>query len=248
MLPSSAVALKPATAIIELHNQAPLHHESLPLVVQVATTDMILRAWQEFHDLKLKLLDTNDFAEIRGERFARKSAYRKLALAFGISTEVVREDRIDFKDSTAYLFTVKAISPNGRFMVASGSCHTDERRFTKPSDCRATAETRAVNRAIANLLGWSQVSAEEVIGGEKEDPAPTKVPTAVYSKDDPSDFLPPKIQTYDMTPRQRALLINLINQKVIDSDERENALSAIESYSKEDASHVIGDYLELQPA
>jgi hypothetical protein len=67
--------------------------------------------------------------------------------------------------------TVRATHPSGRFAEGSGRCSIDESRFKTPSgrakaehDIAATAVTRATNRAISNLVGFGQVSAEEVDG------------------------------------------------------------------------------------
>lgn len=208
-------------------------HQELPLVSPVASNEKILQSWQNFQELKVKLLEPSDFAEVKGEKLAKKSAFRKLALAFGISTELVNEDRIELKDGMAYLVTMRAISPSGRFMTALASCHSDERKFTKASDVRAIAETRATNRAIANLIGWSAPSAEEVMHGgiaaaeaypETASPAPVEDPTG-------------------MTPRQRGLLVQLITRRYDDPDDRERALGVIEGLSKADASQFISEMI-----
>ena len=217
-----------------------------PLVAPVSSIDEILGAWNSFKELKYRLLNDTDFAEIRGERYAKKSAFRKLALAFGISVEITREDRLDFKDgSVGYLMTAKASSPNGRSMMACASCHTDEKRFSKASDARAVAQTRATNRGIADLIGWSAPSAEEMAsGGEVEStvPAPPRVRHNVEPHDTPPE------PSNGITDRQRGLLVSLIHQKIVDPEEHEEALSLVDSYSKEDASHVISSFLEPQPA
>ena len=57
---------------------------------------------------------------------------------------------------------------------------------------------------------------------------------------------PPELNN-GMTERQRALLVSLINQKVVEPEEREDALRVMEMYSKEDASDVISSFLS-QPA
>jgi len=209
---------------------------SLPLVVPVLENAKILEAWENFEDLKIKLLNDSDFIDIRGDRFAKKSAFRKLAVAFGISCEIVREDRIAFENGIeAHLVTMKAISPNGRFMTACGSCHSNERKFTKPSDVRATAQTRATNRAIADLIGWSAPSAEEVV---YEDHVRDEVVPPEASK--------PQSGAMEgmMTEKQRALLVNLINQQVIVPEERETALENMEGYTKKDASDAIKAFLD----
>ncbi len=233
----SSVAL--TTPIQALHT-ASLQDKAL-LVAPVTSVDTIVKAWNSFKELKFRLLNETDFVEIRGERFAKKSAFRKLALAFGLSVELVREDHITFKDSTAFLLTARASSPNGRFMTAVGSCHTDEKKFSKASDARAVAQTRATNRCIADLIGWAAPSAEEIIGEEVEPPRRE----LHQGQQHVEESCEPKNA---MTERQRTLLISLIQQKVIDPEEREVALSVIDSYSKEDASQVISSYLEPQPA
>jgi hypothetical protein len=126
-------------------------------------------------------------------------------------------------------------------MTAVGSCYTDEKKFSKASDARAAAQTRATNRCIADLIGWSAPSAEEIIGEEVEPPR-RELPLAQPNEEESRE---PKNA---MTERQRALLVSLIAQKVVDPEEREVALSVIDSYSKEDASQVISSYLEPQPA
>jgi hypothetical protein len=220
----------------------PLQRDA-PFVAPIRNTDEIVRAWDSFKDLKLRLLNDSDFVLVKGERYAKKSAFRKLALAFGISVEIVREDRIDFKTSTAFLITAKAISPNGRFMTAVGSCHTDEKKFSKASDARAVAQTRATNRAVADLIGWSTPSAEEMIGEEVEEP------TASYAlkQEVPSIGEHPSTKQTDhentMSSRQRSLLISLINQRIVDQEEREEALVALENYDKRDASDAIKAFL-----
>ncbi|MFA6446705.1 MAG: hypothetical protein WCW31_00415 [Patescibacteria group bacterium] len=228
MLP--VVVAQPA---VQIHRERSV--SEFPLVSPVASNDKIMEAWQNFQDLKLKLLDASDFVEVRGEKLAKKSAYRKLALAFGISTELIREDRLEFKSGTAYLITMKAISPSGRFMTAVASCHSDERKFTKSSDVRAIAETRATTRSIANLIGWSAPSAEEVLADEEP----------IQAKRTES---PPMVNYDEMTDRQKKLLTELINQRNPEPEERESALNVIEGLSKVDASSLISEMLQQNAA
>jgi len=97
--------------------------------------------------------------------FPRKSAFRKLARFYKISTEIVGNERVDREDgSWVWHYTVKAKAPNGQSQMGIGSCdsrevHGDRRR---EHDTESTAHTRAKNRAISDLIGFGQVSAEEV--------------------------------------------------------------------------------------
>jgi hypothetical protein len=226
-------APRPSSALKELHQKSAV---AFPLVLPVTGTDEIIRAWESFNDLKLRLLDKMDFVAVRGENFAKKSAFRKLALAFGISCEVIREDHIEFTNGTkAFLVTVKAYAPNGRFMTACGSCHSNERKFNKESDIRAMAQTRATNRAIADLVGWSAPSAEEMACEE------THSEEIVLQSSDASNL---KKQNDPMTESQHDLLVKLINEKTKDQGEREIVFHRIETFSKQEASHAIKNLLK----
>lgn len=220
---------RPVTAAA-IHREKPL---PFPLVVPVMPNEQIMEAWKNFRDLKLRLLDASDFVLVNGQPLAKKSAFRKLALAFGISTELVREERIETQDGTAYLLTIKAIAPSGRFMTAAASCHANERPFTKPSDVRATAETRATNRAIANLIGWSAPSVEEMGASGSEDIAP-------YSEPLPTE---PLTESVAITERQRKYIVELLSQRLPDPEELERELANIENLTKSDASAYIKNLL-----
>lgn len=139
---------------------------------------------QNYLDLVEALLD--DQADYQSGK-KKKSAWRKLAKAFNISDEKIC-DRIIRDDNhqiiSAY-FEVKAILPNGRYGIGVGDCsifdkinHNDaempsnfelRKRFTNAEhDVIATAHTRAKSRAIADLIGAGEVSAEEVEGEPKQ--------------------------------------------------------------------------------
>ena len=111
----------------------------------------------------------------------KKSAWRKLARAFNISDEkicdrIIRDD--NYQIISAY-FEVKAILPNGRYGIGVGDCSIFDKinkddtempsnfelrkRFTNAEhDVISTAHTRAKSRAIADLIGAGEVSAEEL--------------------------------------------------------------------------------------
>ena len=65
--------------------------------------------------------------------------------------------------------TVKADAPWGQSSESVGACATDEetgRRKITIADAIATAETRATNRAVSNLIAMGEVSAEEMSKGK----------------------------------------------------------------------------------
>ena len=146
---------------------------------------------KNFGDLVEALLDDNDYQG--GKK--KKSAWRKLARAFNISDEPITKEIIRDENHqiiSAY-FEVKAILPNGRSGFGVGDCSIFDKikssdtelpsnfelrkRFTNAEhDVIATAHTRAKSRAIADLIGAGEVSAEELEGlsNKPKSPKPVK--------------------------------------------------------------------------
>ncbi|MFH1486640.1 MAG: hypothetical protein ABIH46_11260 [Chloroflexota bacterium] len=141
----------------------------------VVSVQEAVQAWNEYQELCKALLTEEDYQPIQGKRFKKKSAWRKLGNVFALSVvplekSILRADPEDPTSQVAYAeFTVQATAPNGRTMAGWGACSVhEERGFTKPDhDIPATAMTRAVNRAISDLIGAGEVSAEEMAGEER---------------------------------------------------------------------------------
>ena len=122
-----------------------------------------------FEALKLSLLNDSDiqtFVDKGKQRsFIKRSGYRKLALAFNISDEIIKEEREQDPASglTVWRIHVRASEKNGRSAVGIGACSSRERAFAHPDhDIYATAHTRSKNRAISDLIGSGEISAEEI--------------------------------------------------------------------------------------
>lgn len=114
------------------------------------------------------LIGPND-VQVEGTRsFKKKSAWRKLARHFTISTDITKVEREILSDGS-FLATaiVRARAPWGQSAEAVGACCQDEaigKRVITIADAIATAETRATNRAVSNLIAMGEVSAEEMSG------------------------------------------------------------------------------------
>jgi hypothetical protein len=116
------------------------------------------------------LIGPNDVQREAGREFKEKSAWRKLQRHFHISTEVTATDKTwhEVPPGGAIFVatvTVRASAPWGQSAEAVGACATDEetgRRVITIADAIATAETRATNRAVSNLIAMGEVSAEEI--------------------------------------------------------------------------------------
>lgn len=174
------------------------------------------------------LIGPNDVEEEGGRPYKRKSAWRKMARFFHLSTQVVSKEAGWARQDGERVFVadvvVRAVAPWGQYTEALGSCSTEELRFRmayppcpncggrmfdnrhdagwdnhfrcaddgtelqegdydpdlvgtrvpNPTalakarhDCVATAETRATNRAVSNLVAAGEVSYEEVQGGDE---------------------------------------------------------------------------------
>ena len=135
--------------------------------------DQARAAMAKYQELTGAMLKSEDWQQIPGGRFVKRSGFQKIASGYGVSIEIVAE-HVDRDDGGAPLrasATVRATHPSGRYADGSGRCAVTESRFATAKgrakaehDIAATAVTRATNRAISNLVGFGQVSAEEMDG------------------------------------------------------------------------------------
>lgn len=164
--------------------------EPASIVRQTVSTGEVVAAQEAYHDLCSQLLDGTDYQSIGGKQFRKKSGWRKLAVAFNVSVELVTKEYE--RDGNGRIIraevVARATAPNGRTMDGLGACDlfekcciaatcrnrsqyhshcvagcTGAKHFSNPQhDLPATAHTRAVNRACADLFGMGEVSAEEI--------------------------------------------------------------------------------------
>ena len=94
----------------------------------------------------------------------KKSGWRRLARAFTLSTAILDRtiERDDDMRVVSAEFIVRASHPNGAYADGWGGADKFERRFNKDQDIIATAQTRATNRAISDLIAGGEVSADEI--------------------------------------------------------------------------------------
>jgi hypothetical protein len=116
------------------------------------------------------------------ESFVKKSGWAKLATFYGVSTELVGDTILE-RDADGKLIRAaakaRAVARDGRHADGGGACGRNEPRFVNARgrqkiehDLPSTAETRATNRAIANLIGFGAVSAEEVADDVRANTSP----------------------------------------------------------------------------
>ena len=128
-----------------------------------------VNAMQQFQLLKTRLLDANDTVQINGNLYIKRSGWRKIALAFNVTTDILRTFPIKSADNEIVGYTVeaKATAPNGRYSIDQASCEFNEieRMLRTYHNVITRATTRALNRCISDLCGGGEVSAEEIIEG-----------------------------------------------------------------------------------
>ena len=145
----------------------------------VPNVDVAIEQWDAYQKLCKGLLNDSDYQEIIVKEkdedgnyvkvkrhFKKKSAWQKLSRAFNVDTEIVdREiERTKMGRVREAYYCVRASLPNGRSVESDALCSRSEKGKDKVSDhtIMSTAKTRATNRAIAELIGAGEVSAEEM--------------------------------------------------------------------------------------
>lgn len=129
-------------------------------------------AMSAYQEVVRATLDATDWQGKPGTRgaFVKKSGWRKIAKAFGLSVTRVDDgvERDDDGNPLRAWAIYRAAHSNGQTQDGDGYCSVDESRFAQvkgrqklENDLRATATTRAKNRAISDLVGMGEVSAEE---------------------------------------------------------------------------------------
>jgi hypothetical protein len=143
-------------------------------VLMPMDVDQVVEGMEAYQELLPRLLDESDYQAADGKKFVKKSGWRKIARAFNLSVTLIasRVERGPDGMPLRAEVTARAIAPNGQVQDADGYCSADEKRFQSAkgkqkleNDLRATATTRAKNRAISDLVGMGEVSAEEVQAG-----------------------------------------------------------------------------------
>jgi hypothetical protein len=148
-------------------------------VLRPLDTEAVLASFDEYQQLVQRILTPKDWQgrpNAEGS-FVKKKGWRKIATAFDLDVRAIpgmsRVERDENGNAVRAEVWVRAVSPAGRVMDGDGYCSADEPRFAGAkgrqkleNDLRATATTRAKNRAISDLVGMGDVSAEEVdVGG-----------------------------------------------------------------------------------
>jgi hypothetical protein len=147
-------------------------------IVAPLDIDKLAEAFKKFEDFKRRLLAETDSVNIQGKQFIKKSGWRKWALACGVSDKIVSIERVpptgrDPEFGFYYRIITDAFHQStGRSAsgVAVASSTEKSKWAHEEHDVFSLAATRSKNRAIADLVGGGEVSAEEI----EADPTPVQ--------------------------------------------------------------------------
>lgn len=149
------------------------------LPVLSASPLQVAQAFGQYREIQAALDEAMPETMVKiGQKMHRTKAYwRAIATAFNLSIVCIEEKHIQGSGKSTdwgWLTTYRASAPAGRCADGDGSCFVSEKsgRAGTVHNVRATAHTRAFNRAVANLVGFGEVSAEEM----QEAGAPASAP------------------------------------------------------------------------
>jgi hypothetical protein len=134
-------------------------------IVRAASGDVV-EAFSEYRKIQKALDDAmpDCMIPIQGKNFRKKNYWRAIATAFNLTVTIVREERIEAGDDWGWLVVYNAAAKNGRSADGDGSCFASEKSGASATvhNVRSHAHTRAYNRAVSNIVGFGEVSAEEM--------------------------------------------------------------------------------------
>lgn len=145
----------------------PIEEQGKQVVVKPAlSTDQALAHFNRFQEIKDRVLTEGDKLPIKGKPYIRKSGWRKIKTMFNLTEEILHSNRQVIENEVIYTYRVRVKAPNGAFVDAEMSCSNKEPfgRGKPEAAVMAMAQTRAFNRAISDLVGGGEVSAEELEG------------------------------------------------------------------------------------
>lgn len=143
------------------------------IIMPAVTAQEAVQAFRAYQELKNAVGDPEDFQTITDKKgntstFPKKSFVRKIQRFFEISCQIIQDEPLYDKKGErviAWLAKVRAVhTPTGAFQEADGSCGIEEKPEKQQTlhNLRSHAVTRAKNRAVMDLVGFGDVTAEEI--------------------------------------------------------------------------------------
>lgn len=163
------------------------------IVAPIIPVEEALKLFERFNNLKSKALKDKDFLFIGSDgrpttkaqakkNYICKSGWRKMGVYFNLDGQILSKEKIFSKDAHGdyyvWLYHVRVTAPNGRYVEAEGVCSSRDPFFAKrkgefidPNEANIIlkAQTVAYNRAISDMVGGGELSAEEFQSGAKHE-------------------------------------------------------------------------------
>src|SRR5690606_7109498 len=261
---------------LQVVDQKPAKQQQPGMIMPAGTIEQALEAFKQYQELKKKLGNSDDFQAIRtkdgGVKYhPKKSFVRKVQRFFNVSCEIIQDEplRDEKGQIIAWLAKARAIHMGtGAYQEADGSCGFDEKvdKYGKPDkkrqtihNIRAHAITRAKNRAILDLVGFGEVSAEEIVGDDyinvESAPMKTQQKSGTHKKLSPIGAKKLEILTIakekGLTTEQTKKLVEYQIQRPIEEnnmtmEEADDLLRLVNQMSKEELLALIGEKAESE--
>ena len=171
-----------------MSNNATENGEQLPATIQgtqlvrAADSAAVAEAVTEYKQIQ-RALDKampDCLMTIQGRPFRKRNYWRAVATAFNLSVECVKEEQCKGNKDWGYTCTYRATAPNGRFADGDGACFASEKQGGARTvhNVRAHSHTRGYNRSVSNLVGFGEVSADELGADSFRAQSPSGAPQA----------------------------------------------------------------------
>lgn len=97
------------------------------LIEPVGEPSEVAAMYEQFEEMKTTVLDMEkDTQKISGNRFVKKSGWRKLATAFNLTVETTEESRDLVDGVVVYTVKARAVAPNGKASSGVAKCASNE--------------------------------------------------------------------------------------------------------------------------
>lgn len=199
----------------------------------------ILEAMDEYQKIQTGLDKAMPEAiiTIGTKQFRRKPYWRAIATAFNLDVRMLEEKEIPGSASSAdwgFLVLYRATAPNGRMADGDGSCFASEKSRGRMEatyhNVRSHAHTRAFNRAVSNLVGFGEVSAEEAERDEHPEPGSNDGPppkTGRANREIPATVKPTRTITESQRKRLWAIAFNSSRNLDLGKKDAEDRVRAV---------------------
>lgn len=143
------------------------------MITPAGSIEDAVQQFKLYQELKQRLGVPNDFKPFENKKTGevklhpKKSFVRKIQRFFNISCDIIQDEPFydQYGNLIAWLVKAKAIhTGTGAYQVGDGCCSFEEKIESQRTlhNIRSQAVTRAKNRAILDLVGFGDVSAEEI--------------------------------------------------------------------------------------